>query len=80
MSEPRHIYAWTEWHGVPVVVAVSDRADAGPDAKRHTLTEGPEFEALMQSAREALETPAYKNAMLKGDALRDLLAYLGEQP
>lgn len=78
MSEPRHIYAWTEWHGVPLVVAASERTNG--DARRYTLTDGDEYRALIERAREALETPNYKNAVLKSEALNALLAYLGETP
>jgi hypothetical protein len=79
MSEQRHIYAWTEWHGAPVVVAVDLRSVANADAKRYTLTEGSEWSALMDRAREVLATPDHKDAMRKAEALRDLLIYFGEQ-
>lgn len=87
MSEPRHIYAWTEWHGVPVRAAASRRENASPYAKRYTITEGPEFDALMERARATLPSggahtfaDVMQLLMDRGDILRDLIAYLGEQP
>lgn len=75
MSEPRHLWP-----------SKDQRKDAeggcfqsDEPRPRYTLTEGPEWDALMERAREALATPIYKNATLKGYALRDLLTYLGEQ-
>jgi hypothetical protein len=79
MSEPKQIYAWTEWHGTPLVVACAAKEQAGGEAKRYTLTEGSEWSALMDRAREVLATPDHKDSMRKADALRALLIYFGEQ-
>lgn len=73
MSEPKHIYAWTEWHGVPLVVAASERTNS--DARRYTLTDGDEYRALIELAREALKAYPH-SAVGKEGALRDLLDYL----
>ena len=76
MNEPRHI--WTTGSGL-TGIHIEVTPDY-PGAKRRTLTEGEEWDALIVRVRTALATPNYTNAMLKADALRDLLDYFGETP
>lgn len=80
MSEPRQVWLDIDESDIP---QVCDWYAEFPDlawVRRYTLTDGDEYRALIELAREALETPNYKNAMLKSEALNALLVYLGETP
>ena len=73
MSKPKHIYVEPE-----DAEYLSENSEL--HGIRYTLTEGEEWDALIVRVRTALATPNYTNAMLKADALRDLLDYFGETP
>jgi len=47
---------------------------------RYRLVEGEQWDRLMERARDVLALPVHKEALGKGELLRDLLAYLGETP
>lgn len=75
MSEPRHIYFST----VTAVFQPYIHPKERDNDVRFTQTSGPEWDALMERAREALNAYPH-SAVGKEGVLRDLLAYFGEQP
>lgn len=84
MSEPRHIFTFGDGSYFVQIQRTHDDTDG---LLRYSLTSGPEFEALMERARTTLPSggahtfsDVMKLLMDRGDILRDLLTYLGEQP
>lgn len=83
MSEPRHIWASEyemgrnagRWTTQPPL-------QTPPESARHTLTEGEEWTALMERARDRLGAPGVEPNWSADPhtILRDILTYLGEQP
>ena len=80
MSGPNHRYThrWFQF---------GDMARQEKDDVRWTRTSGEEWDALMERARATLPSggahtfaDVMQLLMDRGDILRDLLAYLGEQP
>ena len=78
MSEPRHIWLDIDEGDIPRSAVWATRKYQ--HESRYTLTEGEEWNALMERAREVLATPVHKEALAKGELLRDILTYLGEKP
>ena len=83
MSEPRHIYFST----VTAVFQPHIHPKERDNDVRFTQTSGEEWDALMERARATLPSggahtfaDVMQLLMDRGDILRDLLAYLGEQP
>jgi len=77
MSEPRHIYGAGEWIGGKWSGQYDDERVVGD--RRYTLTDGEEWDALIERAR-AEDNAAVGDYDRAVDLLRDILAYLGEQP
>lgn len=78
MSEPRHIWLDIDEGDIPRSAVWATRKYQ--HESRYTLTEGEEWNALMERAREATTSrylARYGDAM---NVLEDILAYLGEQP
>lgn len=74
MSEPRHVWMTPTGHTGVYIEVTPDY----PGAMRRTLTEGPEWSALMERARDAMMTDSTGEVLYA--AMRDILAYMGEQP
>ena len=77
MNEPRHIYGAGEWIGGKWSGQYDDERVVGD--RRYTLTDGEEWDALIERAR-AEDNAAVGDYDRAVDLLRDILAYLGEQP
>ena len=75
MSEPRHIYFST----VTAVFQPHIHPKERDNDVRFTQTSGEEWDALMERAR-AEDNAAVGDYDRAVDLLRDILAYLGEQP
>lgn len=78
MNEPRHIYGAGEWVGGKWSGQYDDERVVGD--RRYTLTEGEEWDVLMLRVRGGL-TDYYdgEGERHAAAALRDFLAYFGEQ-
>lgn len=80
MSEPRHVWLDIDEQDEPHVCEWFTEFPAYAWVRRYTLTDGDEYRALIERAREALASPYAIAPLERSQSLRDLLAYLGETP